>query len=196
VNNSSPRRPFAPVPGLTGDAPLRLGLQERPLALADESLGIDDQDADLRAPINGPGSLRQIEASGMRRLYEWEVRLVSRNRLSSCGVRDAPLRARGRMVDAIAAAPAGEAVRDSVTVVELALPHNYYEFFQTLIAGRTGPRRGDLLVCPLPGGEGPDVYRPIRSPAHGHGSSRNSAMTGDIKDFPMLPGRTESRPPT
>jgi hypothetical protein len=64
VNNSSRQRPLAPVPGLTGNAPLRLGLQGNPLALADESLGIDDQDADLSASINGPGSLRQIGALG------------------------------------------------------------------------------------------------------------------------------------
>ena len=75
----------------------------------------------------------------MRRLYEWEVRLVSRNWLSSCGVTDAPLRARRRMLDALGASPAGEAARGSVTVIELALPHDYYEFFQTLMLVERDP---------------------------------------------------------
>ena len=78
----------------------------------------------------------------MRRLYEWEVRLVSRNWLSSCGVTDAPLRARRRMLDAVAASPAGEAARGSVTVIELALPHDYYEFFQTLMLVERDPDGG------------------------------------------------------
>jgi hypothetical protein len=150
VNNSSRQRPLAPVSGLTGDAPPWLGLQKNPPTLADESLGIDDQDADLSNPINGPGSLRQIGACGMRRLYEWEVRLISGNRLSSCGVTDAPLRARGRMLDSVAAAPAGEAVRGSVTVVELALPHDCYEFFQTLMLVERGPGGAICWLAPSP----------------------------------------------
>jgi hypothetical protein len=86
----------------------------------------------------------------MRRLYEWEVRLVSRNRLSSCGVTDAPLRARRRMLDAVAAAPVGEAVRDAVTVVELALPHDYYEFFQTLMLVERGSGGAICWLVPSP----------------------------------------------
>ena len=150
MNNSSRQRLLAPVSGLTGDVPLRPGLQDHPVTLADESLGIDNQTADLSAPINGPGFPRQIEASGMKRLYEWEVRLVSRNRLSSCGVTDAPLRARGRMLAAVAAAPAGEAVRGSVTVVELALPHDYYEFFQTLMLVERDPGGAICWLAPSP----------------------------------------------
>jgi hypothetical protein len=86
----------------------------------------------------------------VRRLYEWEVRLVSRNRLSSCGVTDAPLRARGHMLDAVGAAPAGEAARGSVTVIELALPHDYYEFFQTLMLVERDPGGAIRWVVPSP----------------------------------------------
>jgi hypothetical protein len=74
----------------------------------------------------------QIGGLTMRRLYEWEVRFGSRHWLSSCGVTDAPLRARSRMLDAVAAAPTDEVARGSVTAMELALPHDYYDYFQTL----------------------------------------------------------------
>jgi hypothetical protein len=75
---------------------------------------------------------RQIGGLTMRRLYEWEVRLGDSQRLSSCGVTDKPLRARRRMLDAIGAAPADEVAHGSVTATELALPHDYYDYFQTL----------------------------------------------------------------
>jgi len=86
----------------------------------------------------------------MRRLYEWEVRLVSGNWLSSCGVTDAPLRARRRMLDAVGAAPAGETARGSVTVIELALPHDYYKFLQTLILVERGPDGAIRWLVPTP----------------------------------------------
>jgi hypothetical protein len=86
----------------------------------------------------------------VRRLYDWEVRLVSRNRLSSCGVTDAPLRARGRMLDAVRAAPVGEVVRGSVTVIELALPHDYYEFFHTLTLVERDPGGAIRWLVPSP----------------------------------------------
>lgn len=39
---------------------------------------------------------------------------------------------RQRMFDAIAAVSKGEAAQGSVTVIELVLPHDYCDFFQTL----------------------------------------------------------------
>jgi hypothetical protein len=68
----------------------------------------------------------------VRRLYEWEVRLGG-GWLSSCGVTDAPLRARRRMLEAVGSAPEGEVAHGSVTVMELALPYDYYDYFQTFV---------------------------------------------------------------
>jgi hypothetical protein len=74
----------------------------------------------------------------MRRLYEWEVRVGSIKRLSSCGVADAPMRARRHMLEAVAASPDGQTATGSVTVIELALPHDYYDYFQTIVLVERG----------------------------------------------------------
>jgi hypothetical protein len=86
----------------------------------------------------------------MRRLYEWEVRLGSRHRLSSCGVTDAPLRARRHMLDAISTAPADDVAHGSVTVMELALPHDYYDYFQTLVLVERDPHGTMRWLVPHP----------------------------------------------
>jgi hypothetical protein len=77
------------------------------------------------------GSL-PIGSQAVRRLYEWQVRLGSGQKLTSCGVTDEPMRARRRMLDALDVTPVGEVAQGSVTVMELALPHDYYDYFQTL----------------------------------------------------------------
>lgn len=76
--------------------------------------------------------LLPIRELAMRRLYEWQVRLGSGQKLASCGVTDEPMRARRRMLDALDVTPVGEVAQGSVTVMELALPHDYYDYFQTL----------------------------------------------------------------
>src|ERR1035441_5254171 len=50
IQPSCLRQRLAAVPGLAGDAEVRLGLQQHPQALADEDLIIDDQDADHGGP--------------------------------------------------------------------------------------------------------------------------------------------------
>lgn len=86
----------------------------------------------------------------MRRLYEWEVRLGSTQRVSSCGVTDEPLRARRRMLDAIATAPTGEVAHGSVTAMELALPHDYYDYYQTLGRVERDPNGTVRWLAPQP----------------------------------------------
>jgi hypothetical protein len=86
----------------------------------------------------------------MRRLYEWEVRLASDRTVSSCGVTDEPLRARRRMLEAIGAVPAGEMARGSVTVMELALPHDYYDYFQTFVLVERDPHGTMRWLVPQP----------------------------------------------
>jgi hypothetical protein len=76
----------------------------------------------------------------IRRLYEWEVRAGSRHRLTSCGVTDAPLRARLHMLNALSTAPASEVARGSVTVIEMATGCDHYDYFQPLFAAERDPQ--------------------------------------------------------
>jgi hypothetical protein len=69
-----------------------------------------------------------------------EVRLGGGQHLKSCGVTDAPLRARQHMLDAIGAVPRGQVARGSVAVIELALSYAYYGWFQTLVVVERNPR--------------------------------------------------------
>jgi hypothetical protein len=84
----------------------------------------------------------------MRRLYEWEVRAGSQQRLSSCGVTDAPLRARGYMLDALSAVPANEVAHGAVSIIELAVTGSCY-YFEALFAAERSPEGTVLWHVPF-----------------------------------------------
>jgi hypothetical protein len=54
------------------------------------------------------------------------------------------------MLDAVAAVPAGEVAHGSVTAMELALPHDYYDYFQTLALVERDPNGTMRWLAPLP----------------------------------------------
>jgi hypothetical protein len=87
------------------------------------------------------------------RLYEWEVRRGERRLTSSCGVTDAPVRARCQMLDALGAEPAGEVAYGSVTAIEMALPHNHCAYLQSLTVVERDPN-GSLRWLVLPSTDG------------------------------------------
>lgn len=104
-----------------------------------------------QAPPDTASPRRRTDRPVMRRLYEWEVRRGGQRRLSACGVTDMPLRARRLMLDALGAEPAGEVAYGSVTVIELALPHDYYDYFQTFTLVERDPQ--GALRWLVPGSE-------------------------------------------
>jgi hypothetical protein len=54
------------------------------------------------------------------------------------------------MLDAISGAPDGEVAHGSVTVMELALPHDYYDYFQTLALVERDPHGTVRWLVPHP----------------------------------------------